>query len=220
MNSDNSPRRMVARLAGLCAGLLISLAPVGHAGTETTILVVGDSLSAGYRLQAGEGWVDLLARDLGGEINVINDSISGDTTAGGVARLPSALRRIRPDWVIIELGGNDGLRGNSLEALEQNLLKMVRLTRAQDAKPILLGMKLPPNYGEKYTAEFELVYQRVASATKTPLLPFFLHGIEDNPALFQTDGIHPNAEAQGIIMQNVRMFLATLKIGVVIRATP
>ena len=209
INIDNFSRRMVALLAALLAASVLSC----HAGEKTTILVLGDSLSAGYGLQSGEGWVELLARDLsrgGMNFNIVNDSISGDTTAGGAARLPSALRRIRPHWVIIELGGNDGLRGNSLEAMEQNLLKMVRVTREQDAKPLLLGMKLPPNYGEKYTSGFEQVYQRVATTTGTPLLPFFLLGLEDNPQLFQPDNIHPNAEAQGIIMQNVRGFLVEL----------
>ncbi len=212
MNIDNPPRRMVALLAALCAAFLLGLSPASRAAEQTTILVVGDSLSSGYRLQEGEGWVDLLARDLGRDMNivVVNDSISGDTTAGGVARLPSALRRIRPDWVLIELGGNDGLRGNSLAAMEQNLATMVRLSRARGATPVLLGMKLPPNYGEKYTAGFERVYERVAAATGAPLLAFFLRGIEDDPALFQEDGIHPNAKAQGIIMQNVRGFLTDL----------
>lgn len=206
MNIDNFSRRMVALLAALLASVALSC----QAGEKTTILVVGDSLSAGYGLQSGEGWVELLARDLNhGDMNfnIVNDSISGDTTAGGGARLPSALRKIRPDWVIIELGGNDGLRGNSLEAMEQNLLNMVRVTRELGAKPVLLGMKLPPNYGEKYTKGFERVYQRVATTTGTPLLPFFLRGIEDKPALFQPDGIHPNAGAQAIIMQNVQEFL-------------
>lgn len=200
----------------MCTALLIPLALSSHAAEPPTLLIVGDSLSAGYRLQAGQGWVDWLDRNLNppssqvASVRIVNDSISGDTTAGGVARLPSALRRIRPDWVIIALGGNDGLRGNSLAAMENNLLKMVRLTHAHGALPILFGMKLPPNYGAQYTTGFEEVYQRVAVATNAPLLPFFLHGLEDAPALFQGDGIHPNADAQPIIMENVRAFLATL----------
>ena len=217
MNLDNLSRRLVVWVARLLAAWLAAWLAVGalagHADQKTTILVLGDSLSAGYRLAEGEGWVDLLAEDIarrGLDFNIVNDSISGDTTAGGAARLPSALERIRPHWVIIELGGNDGLRGSSLEAMERNLLKMVRVTRAQGARPILFGMKLPPNYGEQYTTDFERVYERVAQASGAPLLPFFLHGIEDNPALFWPDGIHPNAQAQFVIMQNVREFLQTL----------
>ncbi len=198
-------------LATLLAAALTLICISCHGAGKTTILVVGDSLSSGYGLGAGQDWVELLAADLnrrGMNIEIVNDSISGDTTAGGVARLPSALRRIRPQWVIIELGGNDGLRGSSLSAMRENLLKMVRLTRQQGATPLLLGMRLPPNYGQKYTAEFERVYQRVATTTNTPLLPLFIAGFEGNLAYFQADRIHPNAQAQPVIAQNVRAFLA------------
>ncbi len=213
-------RRMVARLAGragravaVLAALLISLSLSCHAAGKTTILVLGDSLSSGYGLQAGETWVELLARDLrrrGMAIDLVNASISGDTTAGGGARLPAALRRVRPDWVIIELGGNDGLRGSSLAAMEQNLLAMIRQTRQHGARPLLLGMRLPPNYGAKYTEGFERAYRQAAAATGTPLLPFFIAGIEDDFTLFQADRIHPNARAQGIIAENVGAFLRGL----------
>jgi acyl-CoA thioesterase-1 len=205
LNMDSMCRLIVALLA------LVSISC--HAGEKTTILVVGDSLSSGYGLQTGEAWVDLLAQDLirqDMDIEIVNDSISGDTTAGGAVRLPAALQRIRPDWVIIELGGNDGLRGSSLVAMQQNLLKMVRFALDQGASPILLGMKLPPNYGKKYTEGFEQVYQRVAEKTGVPLLPLFIEGIEGNLDLFQPDGIHPNAEAQPIIKENVREFLGDL----------
>ena len=192
---------------------LILLVISCHAGEKTTILVIGDSLSSGYGLLPGQGWVELLAGDLhrrGMDIDIVNDSISGDTTAGGVTRLPSALRRIQPDWVIIELGGNDGLRGGSLAAMQENLVEMVRLSVEQGANPVLLGVKLPPNYGEKYTREFERVYQRAAAITATPLLPFFLRGIGNDLRLFQADRIHPTAEAQPIIRENVRAFLMEL----------
>ncbi len=209
MNTDGKPGRAFALLAALLTSVCISC----HAAEKTTILVVGDSLSSGYGLQTGEVWVDLLAERFarqGANVHLVNDSISGDTTAGGAARLPDALRRIRPQWVLIELGGNDGLRGSSLAAMERNLLEMVRATRQQDARPLLLGMKLPPNYGTKYTREFEAVYQRVAARTDTPLLPLFIHGIESDPAMFQDDNIHPNAEAQAIIARNVEAFLRDL----------
>ena len=214
MTIDPKRRQMVALLAAvLISPASLPLSISCHAAEKTTILVLGDSLSSGYGLGDGEGWVDLLARDFhrrGLNIELVNDSISGDTTAGGAARLPDALSRIRPAWVIIELGGNDGLRGGSLAAMEQNLLKMVRAARADGANPVLLGMKLPPNYGEKYTRGFEQVYARVAAATATPLLPLFIRGIEDNPRMFQPDRIHPTAAAQTIIAQNVREFLAEL----------
>ena len=204
---DNKTRRKVARFIVTIG--IVFFAVTGSVAAQT-ILVIGDSLSTGYGLSAGEGWVDLLQRQLpetDADANIINDSISGDTTAGGVARLPSALQRIAPDFVIIELGGNDGLRGNSLAAMEQNLRKMIKQTRVADAKPILFGMRLPPNYGEKYTTAFAQVYTTVAAKTETPLLPFFLNGIESNTDFFLPDGIHPNAKAQPIIMQNVAEFL-------------
>lgn len=200
-------------MVALLAGALLSLAISCHAAEKTTILVVGDSLSSGYGLGGGDTWVDLLERDwarAGREVEFVNDSISGDTTAGGAARLPAALGRIRPAWVLIELGGNDGLRGSSLEAMERNLLKMVRAARDHGAEPALLGMQLPPNYGHKYTRGFAEVYEKVAAATATPLLPLFIRGIENDPAMFQPDRIHPNAAAQAVIARNVREFLAEL----------
>lgn len=197
-----------------CIAILLATVSIScHAVEEVTILVVGDSLSSEHGLESGQGWVLLMEREMthrGRHVDVVNDSISGDTTAGGVARLPAALQRVQPDWVIIELGGNDGLRGNSLKAMEENLFEMVRLSHANGTKPILLGMRLPPNYGHKYTTGFEQTYQRVADATNTPLLPFFIGGIETDLKFFQADRIHPTAEAQPIIAQNVREFLSAL----------
>ena len=190
------------------------------ASTEITndkiiILVVGDSLSSGYNLPPTSGWVELLGRTYltihqagAANIMLINASISGDTTAGGVARLPSILQRTKPNWVLLELGGNDGLRGASLIAMEQNLRTMIRLTYEYNARPALLGIKLPPNYGASYTAQFAAVYRRVAKDTQTPLLPLFIKGIENNAKFFQSDQSHPNAAAQPIIANNVRKFLA------------
>ena len=176
------------------------------------LLIVGDSLSAGYGLQEGEGWVDLLREELRREknIRVANDSISGDTTAGGLARLPDALRRERPDWVIIELGANDGLRGQSVQVMADNLNAMLGLIRESRAQPILFGMQLPPNYGASYTEEFARAFAQVAARSNTPFLPFFLSGIEYDLGMFQADRLHPNAQAQPHIKNNVRRFLDRL----------
>lgn len=213
MNLDSKPMRIVALTALLIAFMSIFMSIASHATEKITILVIGDSLSSGYGLETSETWVELLAQEFarrGKNIDLRNDSISGDTTAGGVARLPAALRQTQPDWVIIQLGGNDGLRGNSLAAMQQNLLKMVRLTRAHGATPILFGMKLPPNYGQDYTEGFEQVYQQVATISATPLLPLFIHGIENDMSLFQPDRLHPNAQAQPIIANNVSEFIEAL----------
>lgn len=203
--------RCRAMAAAALAVALVSMSCFG--AQKTTILVLGDSLSAGYGLDGGASWVDHLARDFdarGPAAEFINDSISGDTTAGGRARLPDALRRIRPDWVIIELGGNDGLRGASLAAMKRNLLDMVEAARAAGVRPALLGMRLPPNYGARYTRGFERVYREVAAEAGVPLLPFFIRGIADDPAMFLPDRIHPNAAAQPIIARNVGAFLRGL----------
>lgn len=204
-----------ARRAVLAAALaLLSLFSISCFGAQkTTILVLGDSLSSGYGLDGGDSWVDHLARDFnarGRPVEFINDSISGDTTAGGRARLPAALQRIRPHWVIIELGGNDGLRGASLVAMKRNLLDMVAAARAAGARPALLGMRLPPNYGARYTRGFERVYREVAAETGAPLLPFFIRDIAEDPGLFLPDRIHPNAQAQPIIAREVGEFLRAL----------
>lgn len=200
-----------ARWAAALAFALLSISCFG--AQKTTILVVGDSLSSGYGLDGGASWVDHLARDFaarGPAVDFVNDSISGDTTAGGRARLPDALRRIQPHWVLIELGGNDGLRGASLAAMKRNLLDMVQAARAAGARPALLGMRLPPNYGARYTRGFERVYREVAAEAGVPLLPFFIRGIENDPQMFLPDRIHPNAEAQAVIARNVGEFLRGL----------
>jgi len=199
--------RMVLTVAMLLASISV------HSAQKTTILILGDSLSAGYGLDGGDSWVDHLARDFtarGRPVEFINDSISGDTTAGGRARLPDALRRIKPDWVVIELGGNDGLRGASLAAMKRNLQDMVAATRAAGARPALLGMRLPPNYGARYTRAFERVYREVAAETGAPLLPFFIRGVAEDPNMFLPDRIHPNAAAQPIIAREVGEFLRAL----------
>ena len=173
------------------------------------VLVVGDSLSAEYGLKRGSGWVALLEERLDREkvqARVVNASISGDTTSGGRSRLPALLRQHRPALVVIELGGNDALRGLPLKMTRENLATMARLAREAGAKVLLLGMEMPPNYGARYGQEFRDVFTTVAKAEKTALIPFFLKGVADTPnptALFQADRIHPNEAAQPTMRDNV-----------------
>lgn len=170
-----------------------------------TLLVIGDSLSAGYGLPPGSGWVDLLRQRLrqqGFDWQVINASITGDTTRGGLSRLPQALARHRPRVVIIELGGNDGLRGFPLAQTRANLRKLVQLSRDAGAKVLLLGVRLPPNYGE-YAERFHALYHQVAKAEQVPLVAFFMQGVAENRNLMQADGIHPAAAAQPRLLDNV-----------------
>jgi acyl-CoA thioesterase-1 len=194
---------VLARLAP--AAVLLRTLPVAGADAPV-LLVVGDSISAGYGLPAGSGWVDLLAARLEKDryaLRVINASISGDTTAGGRARLPSLLTRYDPAIVVIELGGNDGLRGGNLAATRENLDAMVEATRRAGAKVLLVGMKLPPNYGPAYTREFEMLYATVAAARKAPLVPYFFAGFGERNEFFQSDRIHPTAAAQTKLLDNV-----------------
>jgi acyl-CoA thioesterase-1 len=171
-----------------------------------TVLIVGDSISAGFGLDTSKGWVALLQQRLkkeGFDDKVVNASISGDTSAGGLARLPAALAAHKPDVVVIELGGNDGLRGQPPAQLQQNLASMIEQSQASGAKVLLLGMQIPPNYGKRYVDAFAKVFNDVATAKKVPLVPFFLEGIGGNPALMQADGLHPAVGAQGKLLENV-----------------
>ncbi len=171
--------------------------------------MVGDSLSAEYGLARGSGWVALLEQRLQREkiaATVINASISGDTTSGGRTRLPALLTQHKPTHVIVELGGNDALRGLPLAMTRDNLLAMLRAARAAGARLLLLGMQLPPNYGRTYTQDFAALYADVAKAENAALVPFMLAGVADSPkadTLFQADRIHPNADAHPIILANV-----------------
>lgn len=173
------------------------------------ILVVGDSLSAEYGLRRGSGWVALLAARLEKEkmaVRVVNASVSGDTTSGGRSRLPALLRQHKPAVVVIELGGNDALRGLPMQMTRDNLSAMARQSREAGARVLLLGMEMPPNYGAAYAQEFREVYKTVARNEKAALLPFFLKGVADGPdplQLFQPDRIHPNENAQPLMMSNV-----------------
>lgn len=171
-----------------------------------TLLVVGDSISAAFGLDSRQGWVALLEKRLeqeGLEHQVVNASISGDTSAGGAARLSALLVEHKPELVIIELGGNDGLRGQPPAQLQQNLASMVEQSQQAGAKVLLLGMKLPPNYGVRYTTAFAQVFTDLAEQKQVPLVPFFLEGVGGVPGMMQADGIHPTEAAQGILLDNV-----------------
>tara|TARA_R110000850_G_scaffold246063_2_gene370970 strand:+ start:7170 stop:7793 length:624 start_codon:yes stop_codon:yes gene_type:complete len=184
--------------------LLSALAwPVSAQG----ILVVGDSISAAFGLEISEGWVSLLEERLQAReepVPVVNASVSGDTTAGGLARLPRLLERHEPDLVVIELGGNDGLRGMAPANMQQNLSQMVKLALEADAEVLLLGMQLPPNYGLRFTEAFAQVFVDVSEEHDVPLVPFVLEGIAGvaDRSLMQADGIHPTAAAQQRILDN------------------
>ena len=171
-----------------------------------TILIVGDSISAGFGLDTRLGWVSLLEQRLereGHDDRVVNASISGDTSAGGQARLPALLTEHKPDVVIVELGGNDGLRGQPPAQLQQNLAAMIDAAKTTGAKVLLLGMQLPPNYGVRYTEAFARVYTQLADEKQIALVPFFLEGVGGHPELMQADGLHPAAAGQKRLLDNV-----------------
>ena len=200
-------RRRFLATAALCALIGGSTAlPAFAQHKAAPLLVVGDSVSAAYGLSPGAGWVDLLAlrlKERGYTQRVINASISGDTTAGGRARLPTLLAQHRPGIVVIELGGNDGLRGGDLKATRENLDAMVAAATREGAKVLLVGMRLPPNYGPAYTREFDALFGTVAAARKVALVPFFFDGFGERNDLFQPDRIHPTAAAQPLLLDNV-----------------
>jgi acyl-CoA thioesterase-1 len=176
------------------------------ARAQPILLVYGDSLSAGYGLPQGKGWVNLLADRLRAEkfdYRVVNASVSGETTLGGANRMVAVLDQHQPAVVIIELGGNDGLRGLSLAASRQNLENMVRSVHKAGAQPLLIGMQLPPNYGTAYTEKFQSLFEDIAREQKIPLVPFMLKGFGEKREYFQVDGIHPTVEAQPLILENI-----------------
>lgn len=168
--------------------------------------MVGDSLSAEYGLARGAGWVALLEQKLKAQkidANIVNASISGETTSGGRARLPALLTAHKPDVVVIELGANDGLRGLPVEAASTNLRQMITMSQQQRAKVMLIGMRMPPNYGRAYTERFFGMFGALSKEYKAPLVPFMLDGVADKPALFQSDRLHPSAQAHPIILNNI-----------------
>ncbi len=182
---------------GLCLALPISTV------SAATVLVMGDSLSAGYGIKKEAGWVALLAQQLQPQHKIINASISGNTIKDGQTRLAAALKQHQPDVVIIALGGNDALRGLPLTQMQTNLSQMVKQSKAAKAKVLLVGMDMPPNFGNAYRKQFNGVYQTVAKDTQTPLLPLLVAGFETDMKAFQADGIHPNASKQKVMMNNV-----------------
>ena len=205
-------RRWLAHCsASVLAGVAAVRWPASAAGKARpqTILVVGDSLSAEYGLQRGAGWVPLLAARLSRERpqdTVVNASISGDTTAGGLTRLPALLRQHKPTLVVLELGGNDALRGLPLESSRSNLTEMAKLAKAAGARVLILGMQIPPNYGRSYGERFAAMFDEVSKSQGAALVPFMLKGVADGPqaeSMFQPDRIHPLAIAHPIILANV-----------------
>ncbi|OAJ95826.1 arylesterase [Vibrio bivalvicida] len=164
-----------------------------------TLLILGDSLSAGYQMPIERAWPSLLADELaqsGQQVSVINASISGDTTGNGIARLPGLLDKHEPDYVLIELGANDGLRGFPVGIVQNNLTEMIGMIRNADATPLLMQIHILPNYGKRYTEAFAAVYPDVSQKLNVPLLPFLLEGVIINPEWMMTDGLHPKPEAQ------------------------
>lgn len=195
---------MRLRLISL-ALLLILPTLASRAGDEPVVLVFGDSLSAGYGIDVDQSWAALLQerlQRLGYEHRVVNASITGETTEGGKARIESAIDRFRPDLVILELGGNDGLRGFPPERMRENLESIIATTKASGAAVVLLGIRIPLNYGPRYTRAFENVFRDVSESLQIPWIEFFMEGVALNDELMQSDGIHPNAEAQPILLDN------------------
>lgn len=173
------------------------------------LLILGDSLSAAYGLSTQQGWVALWqASDT--NIRIINASISGETTMGGAARLPALLTQHQPDWLIIELGANDALRGQDLRLSEQKLRNMIQLAKKQGVQVALLGIRLPPNYGALYSQRLKALYQQLAKSEQVPLEPFFLADVALDPNLMQADGLHPNEAAQPIILQRIKRWFYPL----------
>ena len=193
--------------------LLLIIAPASAVRAAQIILVLGDSISAGYGLAQGEGWVALLEQRIQQDkldYRVVNASISGETTLGGLNRISGALNEHQPAVVVVALGGNDGLRGNSLEETRHNLIAIVEACRMAGAKVVIAGMRIPPNYGQVYSRRFEGLFAEVARQQNVSLVPFLLQGFAEDRKMFQADGIHPAAIAQPRILDNVYHLLRPL----------
>ncbi|HEY9120688.1 MAG TPA: arylesterase [Marinobacter sp.] len=192
--------RSIVFIALICVG-------VQTQASQNTLMIFGDSLSAAYGVQTEEAWVALLKERLDEEgldqWQVVNASISGETTDGGLRRLPELLEKNEPDIVIIELGGNDGLRGFPPQVIRRNLSSMIEQVNESGARALLVGMQIPPNYGQRYTSAFAEIYPELAAEQDTELVPFFLDGIYDREGMMQDDDIHPTAEAQSQLLENV-----------------
>ncbi|MDO6453066.1 arylesterase [Neptunomonas phycophila] len=192
------------RLVMLSLALIPMLA--WNNASAQTLLVLGDSLSAAYRLKPEEGWVALLQNRLveqGSDIKVVNASISGETTQGGLTRLPELLNRHQPNWIVLELGANDGLRATPIPRIEQNLRALIDQSQEAGAEPIIVGIQLPPNYGPRYTRRFFELYESLAQEYELARVPFLLEDVALKPELMQSDGLHPTAEAQPIVLEQV-----------------
>jgi acyl-CoA thioesterase-1 len=206
INWSNFLSRKIIAIPMVCALFCLFIPNGTQAQTNPVILVMGDSLSAEYGLVRGTGWVRMLEDQLLKESSpwtVFNASISGETTAGGLSRLPKTLEQKKPGIVLLELGANDALRGLSIQESEKNLSKMIQLSKASGAKVLLFGMQIPPNYGQDYTKKFQDLYPKLARQEQVELLPFFLKGVASDINLFQADRMHPNEKAQSILFKNV-----------------
>ena len=202
---------MLRRLVSICLAVLLGLPSL--AAASATILVYGDSLSAAYGLAPDAGWVSLLQSRLkqeGYDYTVTNASISGETTAGGATRIAAALADHKPAVVILELGANDGLRGLPIDAMRANLANMLRASKKAGSRVLLVGMRMPPNYGPSYARAFERAYAELAREHKTAFLPHLLQGMDQRRELFQADNLHPTAKAQTILLDNVWQALLPL----------
>jgi acyl-CoA thioesterase-1 len=198
-------------ILSLLLAIVVFISNVATASEQPVLLIVGDSLSAGYGMDREDSWVHLLELRLeqsGYSYRILNSSISGDTTQGGLARLPRLVERYRPEIVIIELGGNDGLRGINPDVTRQNMAAMIRLSQQAGARVLLAGIKLPPNYGAAYLQQFESIYADLAAEFDTLLVPFFMDGVVFEPGMLQADGIHPNEKGQPVLLENVWKVLA------------
>jgi acyl-CoA thioesterase-1 len=198
-------KRMLSALM-LCLTLMLSVTAAAENDKYGVVLVFGDSLSAAYRMPEERGWVALLQDRMKAEglpYRIVNASVSGETTGGGLARLPAMLAANNPDIVVLELGGNDGLRGLPVPSIRNNLEQMIALSQAAGAQVLLAGIQIPPNYGPRYTEPFYSQYQELADQYGLALIPFLLEGIAEDSTLMQDDGIHPTAEAQSIILEIV-----------------
>jgi acyl-CoA thioesterase-1 len=189
--------------------LLLLIGLISHVSYAEKLLILGDSLSAAYGMQQQQGWAALLQQKT--EWQLINASISGETTAGGLARLPALLTEHKPDIVMIELGGNDGLRGFSVELIQSNLGKIITLVQQHKSQPILMQIRIPPNYGPRYVRQFTAVYPELAEKHGITLWPFFMDSIAINNDLMMADGIHPNVAAQPLITEFMAELLLQLE---------
>lgn len=213
MPLSRSRRRVHTAAVALLLLFLVSFDVLPADGGAPTILVFGDSLSAGYGLGSGQGWVDLLQHKLEQEqlaYRVVNASISGETTSGGKSRIDAALKRFAPAVVILELGANDGLRGSTISAMRTNLVYIIEHAQASGARIVLVGMRLPPNYGPFYTTQFFQTFRDLANKYHVAYVPFLFEGLPDDPQSFQADRLHPSAQAQQVLLNNVWQTLKSL----------